>query len=381
MIKFHFLYETLLKITMLFKLFNFHFLILFSALWACGYFYMPITIKIELLGEFYNHISILSLIPFSTSPNLDSNPYINQIKTKIKSFLSNNPVKDDLSSYIIERIDRDSSELVKELNLSKYIDKNQDRIFTAPLPTGFTSLFAFNDQPGIYLFKSKNNLYSYIGSTVNLYERCKNHHNNSINNKKKHPKLYNYVGKYNWNSMEVQVLALNINHEKQFMLKFPSFEFNREDTDLLFLLSKYELLLTEQYFIDHLKPKLNVDLIVNWGGQPNKGSTGYTFSEEERELRSIKLRGREFSEFTKDLHKTNMTGTKLSKIIRMKMQDSYGGVTILSTQIDNGDQITYSTKSAAALALGCSIRTITRRCEDGQSYNFKDKLYILSYKN
>jgi len=146
-------------------------------------------------------------------------------------------------------------------------------------------------------------------------------------------------------------------------------------------LSKYELLLTEQYFIDHLKPNLNVDLIVNWGGQPNKGSTGYTLSEEERELRSIKLRGREFSEFTKDLHKTNMTGTKLSDTTRMKMQDSYGGVAILSTQIDNGDQITYSTKSAAALALGCSIRTITRRCENGQSYYFKGKLYILSYKN
>ena len=63
------------------------------------------------------------------------------------------------------------------------------------------------------------------------------------------------------------------------------------------------------------------------------------------------------------------------------MQDSYGGVTILSTQIDNGDQIIYSTKSAAALALGCPVRTITRRCEDGKSYYFKGKYYILSYKN
>jgi len=59
----------------------------------------------------------------------------------------------------------------------------------------FTSLFAFNDPPGICLFKSKeppgspgvrpDNLYSYIGYTVNLYIRCKNHYNNSINNKKK----------------------------------------------------------------------------------------------------------------------------------------------------------------------------------------------------
>jgi hypothetical protein len=122
---------------MLFKLFNLHFLILFSALWACYYFYMPITTNIELLEEFFNSLSILSLIPFSTSPNLDSNPHINQIKTKIKSFLLNNSIKDDLYSYIVKRIDRDSNELVKELNLSKYLDKNQDRIFTAPLPIGF----------------------------------------------------------------------------------------------------------------------------------------------------------------------------------------------------------------------------------------------------
>ena len=39
------------------------------------------------------------------------------------------------------------------------------------------------------------------------------------------------------------------------------------------------------------------------GGQSNKDSTGYTFSEEEREIRFIKLRGKKFSELTKNLHK------------------------------------------------------------------------------
>lgn len=76
------------------------------------------------------------------------------------------------------RIERDPSELVGELNLSKYLDKDQDKIFTAPLPTAFTTLFAFKDLPGIYLFKSKDKRYSYIGSTVNLYIRCRNHYNN-----------------------------------------------------------------------------------------------------------------------------------------------------------------------------------------------------------
>src|SRR5690606_40714487 len=61
--------------------------IIFSGLLAYGInLYLPIY-SIELLEEFYNETLIMSL-PFLTSPNLNSNPYINQIKTKIKSSLS-----------------------------------------------------------------------------------------------------------------------------------------------------------------------------------------------------------------------------------------------------------------------------------------------------
>lgn len=181
--------------------------------------------------------------------------------------------------------------------------------------------------------------------------------------------------------MEIQILTLNVNHEKQFMLNYPGLELNDKDINLLYLLTRYELLLTEQYFIDHLNPTLNIDFIVNWGGQPNKGSTGYIHSEEQRELRSISMRGREITEFTKNLHKLNMEGAILSEKTRAKMQDSAGGVKILLTQIDNGEQTIYLTKSAAAKALGCSIRTITRRCEDGQLYKLNNKSYVLSYKD
>jgi group I intron endonuclease len=337
--------------------------------------------EVELLEGFSNHILNMSLIPFLTSPNLNSNPYINQIKTKINTILSNNSIKSELSNYILTRIQRDPTELVKELNLSSVLNKDHKRIFSAPLPIGFTSLFALKDLPGIYLFISKNKINSYIGSTVNLYIRCRNHYNNSINDKKKHPKLYNYVAKYNWDSMEIQILTLNINHEKQFMLNYPGLELNNEDVNLLYLLTRYELLITEQYFIDHLNPTLNIDFIVNWGGQPNKGPTGYIYSEEQRELRSISMRGREITEFTKNLHKLNMEGANFSEKTRAKMQDSAGGVKILLTQINNGEQTIYLTKSAAAKALGCSIRTITRRCEDGQLYKLNNKSYVLSYKD
>jgi len=33
--------------------------------------------------------------------------------------------------------------------------------------------------------------------------------------------------------MEVQILALNIDHEKQFILKFPSFELNKKIINFL----------------------------------------------------------------------------------------------------------------------------------------------------
>jgi hypothetical protein len=63
--------------------------------------------------------------------------------------------------------------------------------------------------------------------------------------------------------MEVQILTLNINHEKEFMLKYPSFELNKDYINILFLLTKYELLLTEQYFINHLQPNLNIQYSIN----------------------------------------------------------------------------------------------------------------------
>lgn len=154
---------------------------------ACEIFYISISLnmpEVELLEGFSNHILNMSLIPFLTSPNLNSNPYINQIRTKINTILSNNSIKSELSDYILTRVQRDPTELVKELNLSSVLNKDHKRIFSAPLPIGFTSLFALKDLPGIYLFISKNKLNSYIGSTINLYLRCRNHYNNSINDKK-----------------------------------------------------------------------------------------------------------------------------------------------------------------------------------------------------
>lgn len=121
------------------------------------------------------------------------------------------------------------------------------------------------------------------------------------------------------------------------MLNFPAFILNDEDLNLLFLLTKYELLLTEQYFIDHLNPSLNIDFLINWGSQLNKGATDYIHSKEQREIRFISMRDRKIFEFTKKLHKDNMKNNIFSNKTKVKMQNSARGVKILFTQIDNGE--------------------------------------------
>jgi group I intron endonuclease len=150
------------------------------------------------------------------------------------------------------------------------------------LPSGFSTLFALNDQPGIYFFRSSERESSYIGSTINLYARCRAHLSHSKNAITRHPKLYSFVNKYGWESMEVIILTLVEDHAKAFKLKYPHLDLTQQDSDLLFLLTKYELLVTEQFCIDKLQPTLNINLLVNWGGQPNKGATGYQVSEDQK---------------------------------------------------------------------------------------------------
>jgi len=119
--------------------------------------------------------------------------------------------------------------------------------------------------------------------------------------------------------MEIFVLALIKDHTKTFQSLYPNFKLTQQDLDLLFLLIKYELLVSEQFCIDKLLPSLNIDLLVNWGGQPNKGSTGFQFSEEKKLEWSFNLMGRKFSDFTKNLHRNNMIGITFFAETRAKM--------------------------------------------------------------
>ena len=314
--------------------------------------------------------------------NLDNNPYLDLIKFKIIETLSLDYINESIKNYVISQIQKSKMEIINSYNLPSIINNSGiNTCFSAPLPSGFSTLFNFNNQPGIYFFYSKNRKSSYIGSTVNLYERCRAHFSHSKNAITRHPKFYSFINLYGWESMEIIILTIVKDHEKEFKLKYPNFHLTEQNSALLFLLTKYELLITEQFCIDNLQPTLNINLLVNWGGQPNKGSTGYQVPEDEKLERSLNLRGREFSSFTKELHRKNMTGSTLSDETRTKMSQSRGGVKLLVTQVDSGEQIKFSTKSAAATFFQISVRTITRKCEDGKLFVFNNKSYVFSYDN
>jgi hypothetical protein len=103
-----------------------------------------------------------------------------------------------------------------------------------------------------------------LGLTKKAVEcRCKNGKPFEINGISRHPKFYPYVGKYGWNSMKVQVLTLVPNHTKEFMRLNPSLKLNLRDFELLSfflqtlrkkLITKYHLLVAEQFCIDTLQP-------------------------------------------------------------------------------------------------------------------------------
>src|SRR6185437_11377394 len=145
-----------------------------------------------------------------------------------------------------------------------------------------------------------------------------------------------------------------------FMNLNPSVQLHLRDHELLFLLTKYHLLIAEQFCIDILQPTLNCDLLVSWGGMLNKGATGYKHTEAETLKRSLDLRGRSYSEHTKDLHRQNRLGSKATEATKAKLALATQGEAVCATQLGTGQTISFKTKSEAATFFECSLRTISR---------------------
>lgn len=97
------------------------------------------------------------------------------------------------------------------------------------------------NQKGIYIFKTSDDLNLYVGHSINLYSRVNSYFMKSILNSKAR-KVLRYFNKYGFDYINLIIYILE--------------DYNSID----------DLLQLEQYFIDLLKPNLNVDLIARGTG-------------------------------------------------------------------------------------------------------------------
>jgi hypothetical protein len=173
-----------------------------------------------------------SASPSTAYSNLHNNPHLDQICEKILNLLP--MLTPAVLEYALDFLIKSRKNLVKELNLPSLFSKNLPPVFLASLPEGFSTLYSFKGFPGIYNISSKKGNFSYVGSSLDIYKRCGTHFSNSAKQVSKHPKFYFYVGKYGWNSMQVQVLTFVPNYTKEFMKMNPSLQLNLRDFELLF---------------------------------------------------------------------------------------------------------------------------------------------------
>jgi group I intron endonuclease len=303
--------------------------------------------------------------------NIYTNPLINDFRDKIIKELSSDFV---LNKFVLDLLNADRLEYINQSGLIDILNENEPFLFNSIAPKAFTEVFKYNKLPGIYwLYSTLPDNRSYIGHTNNLYKRLNNHKNYALKESNRHPKLYNYINKYGWDVMEIRVITLLPNYELLFKNLYPNHNLTNDQIKVLNHLTKYHLLITEQYCIDNLNPSLNLDIIVNAGGLTNKGASGYVVPEEELFKRSQNLMGRTFSDETIKLIQDKIRGRTLSQETKDKMSLSSGGVEVYLYSFDYKSMKKYNSKSELALELGISLRTLGRRINDGKPI-IKDNL-------
>jgi len=116
--------------------------------------------------------------------------------------------------------------------------------------------FLFTNYINLHLWESLDNKHKYVGHSINLYNRISSYFMHSIL-KTKARRVLRYFNKHGFNEM---MLTIYIMDEK---------------------VSLEQVVELEQYFIDTLKPNLNVDLIASssgysiffWGSSETKRET------------------------------------------------------------------------------------------------------------
>jgi hypothetical protein len=169
----------------------------------------------------------------------------NNIENSNNSFL----IKED--KIDVERITKPSAPYPHSHKKIEILDPSTNRNQIAEVAKGVK---------GVYIFEVENQNICYVGSSINLYNRVCSYFMPSILNKADR-KVLRYLNKYGFTDIKLILLILYSNSTWEQVLEL------------------------EQYYIDTLSPKLNVDLVAG-------GYNGYhsPMSQEARD-RLSKLRG------------------------------------------------------------------------------------------
>ena len=218
------------------------------------------------------------------------------------------------------------------------------------------------NKPAVYIFMKTSYLGSkeayYVGSTAQLVSRI-NRHRSCVNNKRiESPIFYNSVIKYGWTNFKFGVLEY---------INLSNIISSKEKKDII--------LQKEQYYLDNIKPSLNVGnkaesalgviRNTNFGLNLSKSRRGKTYKPNIKNP-SIKVNNK--PKFITD-------ETRLRKSLRSS------GISV--EVLDKGDNLVYTfpTIKSAAKYLGVTSTTISNIYKTGKSYdNFVYKFFIKENK-
>jgi hypothetical protein len=85
--------------------------------------------------------------------------------------------------------------------------------------------------------------------------------------------------------------------------------------------------LLNKLHLDYYKPTLNGSLLAYWSTY-NTGATGYIRSDELNDELSLSFLNRNFTEYTKELHRKNNTGKILSASTKAKISKGRSGIPV-----------------------------------------------------
>lgn len=203
---------------------------------------------------------------------------------------------------------------------------------------------------GVYLIKNITNGKCYVGSSIHLELRQKEHFSKLASNRHPNTHLQNAYNKYGKESFEFEIIeTLDIGDDIKEML-----------------------LQREQFWIDNLKPDYNILLVAG-------SSLGYKHTEETKQKISNTTKGVKKSEEHAKHIKESQQGKKLSEQHKKKLSEAAKNRKGQSNYcIISVDGVIYTSMKQACEELGIKLGCMQSRLK---SKNFPNYFYIQKAKN